>query len=164
MHPVVHQLGQILVGADDPDRRVCRSPGDGGDEIIRFKLRLLQQRPAERLRHGPDRRNLGTERIRHRRPVRLVFRIEFQPESHLAAVEEHRSPFCRVVLLDMEQQAGEDEKRIGRFPPRVGQHADGEEGAENLAVGVDQDHFVGHGGFSGRTLLIKRASSFSRWG
>ena len=140
--PRVHELREILVRADDPHVARLFREREGPGEVVRLVVFAGDQRPAERLRHFPYPRHLELQLLRHRRTVRLVLRVDPQPEVDLAAVEEHRAALRRVLLRQVEQQPGEDEERVDRFALRVGEAADREKRTENLTVGVDQDqHF-----------------------
>ena len=134
------------------ERRVVQDAlHDGGDDVVRLKTGLADDRDAKGGDRLKDARDLHLEVGRGRRPCGLVCRIDGVPEGIPGHVDDHR----QVVGLRLEDQLEEGGKHpvhhLGRFAGHLTGHgrAHREECAEDLGVPVNQVEGLGGGWLPG---------------
>ncbi len=146
---IVHELHEVLVGADDGRGRACVAglPHIGRDQIVGFVAVLLQARHVEGAHGRADERELGTQVVRRIRPLRLVSRVQLAAECFLRLVEHDREmgrPLLRVhVAHQLPQHVAEAEHGIDLQPVRLAvEWRQRVIGAEDIGGPIDQEHVV----------------------
>ncbi len=118
---LIHQLGHVFIASGDNGGLLL---GTGltcqrTDDIICFNTRHRQQRKPHRPDNVMNRFDLCPQIIRHRRPLSLVFRIDFIPESLSLGIEYHRNRAVRILLDQTAQHTGHQTHRTGRLALRI---------------------------------------------
>ena len=119
----VHQLCHVLVPGGDHgiDTLLACLAGQRTDDIVRFHVRDLQQRQAHGPHDGQQGFHLGGQFLGHRRPVRLVFRVQRVAKGLAAGVEYHRHVLRPVLPDQAAQHVGDAVNGTGRLAPGIAQ-------------------------------------------
>jgi hypothetical protein len=149
------ELRQVLVRRTDDDVHTGarRDAGQAGDDVVRLEARDLELGQAERFDHAPHHRQLIGQLRRHRRPVRLVVRVELAPEVITPARVVDDAQVGRLLLpLDAQDHLAEAIDRAGLRPlrrlqrrQRVKRPEQEVEGVDDVEAGLGARRSVGAG-------------------
>ena len=127
----------------------CAAAGERGDHVVGLVARNLQVLVAEGLDQRVQVRPLLRQQVGALPAAGLVLLVDLLAPGH-ARVPDHERGLDAVLGEDLHEHRGEAEDRVRREALRGGDRlGQGEEGAEDEAVPVDQEElagtFVGHG-------------------
>ena len=97
---VIHELQQILVGADDDRRKalLCGLPSKGAHHVICLVSMQLHDGDVEGLDEFANELDLGFQVLRHLGPVGLVVRVDLVPKRRLRRIK-HRREMRGLMLV-----------------------------------------------------------------
>ena len=168
-----HQLEEVPVGRHDHriQALLARPDGEGGDEVVRLLVLVVDQGDLERLHHLQDQAELLAELIRRLAPARLVLGVALEASLGPPEVERHRDVVRPLLGQQLDEHRGEAVHGVRDLPGGGGQGLrQGEERAVGQAVPVQEEQSLagpvpvcslgaasvrGHAGF-GRAHLFHR--------
>ena len=145
----VDQLGHVLVAGGDHGvaPRLGGPAGQGADDVVGLHPLDAEQRQAQRLHAGVQRRHLGAQVVGHGRTMGLVRLEQLVPEGLARSVEDHRHGAVRIVLDQPLEHVEHTLDGTGGLAVGGGQRREGVKGAVEIGGTVDEyDGGIGHGG------------------
>jgi hypothetical protein len=151
--PLVEQLGEVLVAAQDPnlERGVLPVPErhEARDRVVGLHPLDRHHRDVEGSQQFETSLDLRAEVLRRRLAVGLVLRIDLRSKGApiAARIDRHREMFGTLLPQHLDEHVREPEDQIRRLAGQRAAHrrADRVVGAEELGVPVDQmDRAVAH--------------------
>ena len=142
---VVDELRHVLVARRDHDLEPIgrRAFGERADDVVGFDALDSEQRQAESWNRLDQRRDLGAQVVRHRRPMRLVFLEELVTESPPRRVEHDRDELRVLVLEELVQHVEHAKHGSGRHARLGREWRQGVERAVEVGRAVYQPELAG---------------------